>query len=149
MRIFLDTSIFVAACASEIGGSRYLFAVAKIDLSFQLITNSYALVEAKRNILHKLPHSQNVLNSLITAKELLVTQDPPEALMLLASQKINNKDAPILAGALLSRSDILCTLDKKDFHRPIIKKWSSAFGISILTPGDILVHWRKNNVGNC
>lgn len=143
MRIFLDTSIFVAACASEIGGSRYLFAAAKNDLSLQLITNSYVLIEAKRNVLHKLPLSQNILNGFITAKELLVMQDPPEALRLLASRRINDKDAPILAGALLSRSDILCTLDKKDFHTKTLKKWSSLFGISILTPGDVLTHWRK------
>lgn len=143
MRVFLDTNIFVAACASEIGGSRYLFAVAKHDSSFQLITNSYALIEAKRNVVHKLPLSQKVLNDLITRKELLVMQDPPEALRLLASRRINAKDAPILAGALMSRSDILCTLDKKDFHTKRLKKWCSVFDISILTPGDVLTNWRR------
>lgn len=144
MRIFLDTSIFVAACASEIGGSRYLFAVAHYDRTFQLVTNNYAMIEARRNVLNKLPLTAHILNDLITANKLLVMQDPPEALTLLAARRINDKDAPILAGSIFAQADILCTLDRKDFHTTEIKKWSTAFGVSILSPGDLVEQWKKN-----
>ena len=144
MRIFLDTSIFVTACASEIGGSRYLFTVAQRDPTFQLVTNSYAMIEAKRNVLNKLPLTAHILNELITANKLLVMQDPPELLTRLAARRINSKDAPILAGAIFAQSDVLCTLDKKDFHTPAIKKWCSAFSLSVLYPGDLLEEWKKN-----
>ncbi len=142
MRIFLDTSVFVAACASESGGSRYIFAIAQKDPSYQLITNSYAIVEAKRNVLHKLLLSYHFLQNLITSRTLVSMQDPPQALIRLAAGTIHEKDAPILAGAIFGHADILCTLDKKDFHTLTVKTFCSAFGITIQYPGDVVKQWR-------
>lgn len=145
MRIFIDTSVFVSACASQIGGSHYLFAIACIDPRLQLVTNSYALIEARRNVEKKLPQASDRLAELTTAKEVIVAQEPPIALIELAATVINAKDAPILAGALFARADILCSLDKKDFHTSTLKKWCSQFDISIFYPGDAIRAWRKNN----
>lgn len=145
MRIFIDTSVFVAACASQIGGSHYLFAIARKDPTIQLVTNSYAMVEAKRNCLEKLPQAVDQLIELTTSKELLVMRESPPALVRLAAHIINLKDAPILAGALYARADILCTLDKKDFHMPKIATWGSHFGLKILYPRDVIYRWKKQS----
>jgi predicted nucleic acid-binding protein len=147
MKIFLDANIFVAACGSATGGSRYLFSIADVTPAWQLLTSDLALREARRNIAHKMPECASVFSDLVIAHALTVVHDPPEALVAWASGVVNKKDAPILAAALSAKADVLCTLDRKDFHGASVKRACRAVGMGIVTPKDLLVEWRMNSVG--
>src|SRR3989338_205061 len=131
MRIFLDANILIAATASPDGGSGYIFRVAENDASWQLLTSVYALQEARRNVLKKLPSCEQTLIKLIVAPELVFVHDPPRALVELANAVVPKKDAPILAAALSAKADVLCTLDIKDFHSKQVKDWCKKFNLRI------------------
>jgi predicted nucleic acid-binding protein len=147
MRIFLDANIIIAACGSEQGGSRALFEIAKKDSFLQLITSDYALREAKRNITEKLPVSIIVFTALTKGYQLMTVREAPPLLTQNIVSIVPKKDAPILSAALFARAEYLCTLDKKDFHSPATRQACSALGVTIATPGDILLVWDKKITG--
>lgn len=142
MKIFLDANVFVAACGSATGGSRYLFAVAGIDPTWQLLTSELAVREARRNVMRKMPGTSPTLSDLVTARTLTVVHTPPDELVAWASRIVHRKDAPILGAALSAKADALCTLDRKDFHTTSVKRACRAVGIRIVTPKDLLLAWR-------
>lgn len=144
MKIFLDSNILIAACGSQTGGSAYLFYVAEQNPSWHLLTSLLALQEAKRNVQKKLSKSNHILTKLILHHSLTVVNTPPLTLIKLAQTVITEKDAPILAAALMSQSDYFCTLDQKHFHTKKVKQWSKRYNLGIVTPGDLLVAWRDS-----
>jgi len=141
MRVFIDTSVFIAACGSATGGSRALFAIAHNDPSLQLVASDYVLTEAMRNIEKKLPNALNDFILLRHESHLMISREAPNVLLKSVATIIHAKDAPILATALFSRSQYLCTLDKKDFLTPATRKTCAALGIIVGTPGEILEQW--------
>lgn len=143
MKIFLDANILIAACGNPQGGSAYLFRVAAQEQTWQLLTSAYAIAEARRNIIHKLPRAQDDFTSLIAAPSITIAYPPQSALIRIASRIVSSKDAPILAGALSSHAQWLCTFDVKHFHIDRVRKWCSQFDIRIAAPKDILVNWRN------
>jgi len=66
MKVFLDANIFFAATRSPQGGSGFVLELAKKN-KIQVVTSTYALLEAERNIKNKLSafyilqHYQNLL----------------------------------------------------------------------------------------
>lgn len=142
MKIFLDANIFVAACGSDQGASNYFFRIASKDPSLHLLTSPYAIVEARRNIEVKLSPFIGIFPDLINHPSLTIISEPPGKLVTLASSFIVHKDAPILAAALFCKSDILCTLDKKDFWTKSVKTFLEVKRLRLMTPGDVLKQWR-------
>ena len=49
MKLFLDTSVLLAACGSEKGASREVFRLAPLN-DWTLITTPYVLEETERNL---------------------------------------------------------------------------------------------------
>jgi|SRR3989338_1105371 len=117
LRVFIDANIFFAAAGSPTGGSALILELAK-RRKIKVVTVSYALAEAEKNIKLKLDpralslHYKNILE---IAPEIQLL----DALNLRGIVKLENilpvKDIPIFAGALLSGAEALITLDKKDF----------------------------------
>lgn len=146
MKIFLDANIFVAACGSDTGGSNYLFEVAKHEPAWHLVTSRIAIQEARLNVQKKLPKKFEQFERLLLSSTVTVVDSPPPALIAITQRIINPKDAPILAAAICVQADYMCTLDQKDFHTSKVRNWCKKYGMSIVTPGDLLLDWRNNQI---
>lgn len=146
MKIFLDANIFVAACGSDTGGSNYLFVVAEQEPIWHLVTSRIAIQEARLNVQKKLPKKIKKFEELLLSPTVTVVDSPPPGLIMITQQIINAKDAPILAAAICVQADYMCTLDQKDFHTPKVKNWCKKYGMSIVTPGDLLLDWRNSQI---
>jgi hypothetical protein len=126
MRLFLDTSVLLAASGSAAGASRYVFRGAPSN-SWTLIATPYVIEE----VLHNLPtlpvqatSTWSRLRPRIVLRDDVLTLD--RAAVFQAS-----KDRPVLFGAL-AWADVLLTLDRKDFGELIGREF---YGLPVLTPG--------------
>lgn len=129
MRIFLDTSVMLSACASSRGASREVFRLAGAN-GWLLVTTPYAIDEVLRH-LPDFPITASgewvsLRPSVLVMEDVLTVNLP---VVFSAS-----KDKPILFGAL-AWADVLLTLDKGDFEKLL---GSSFYGLHVLKPGDFL-----------
>lgn len=133
MRLFLDTSVLLAAAGSANGSSRALFSWATTQ-DWELICSPYALNEVLRN-LPRLPVGATTewlrLRLQLTVVDDVVSLDWP--VVFAAS-----KDRPILFTAL-AWADVLLTLDKSDFADVL---GGTFYGLRVLLPYEFLQHER-------
>ncbi len=129
MRLFLDTSVLLAACGSAKGASREIFLRASIN-GWVLVTTPYAIEEVIRN-LSNFPASASAdwvkLRPSLLILDDVYTVDWPAVFPV-------GKDRPILFSAL-AWADILLTLDKSDFGGLMEKPF---YGLLVLKPGVFL-----------
>ena len=134
MRIFLDTSVLLAACRSKFGASRAIIETAA-DQGWKLLASPWVRNEVEKN-LSKFPFESTAawvgLRSRISLVDDVVSID--RALVFPAS-----KDRPVLITAL-AWADILLTLDREDFIKVL---GSSCYGMPILLPAEFLIRERK------
>lgn len=135
MRLFLDTSVLLAASGSEKGASRYLISVSAA-LGWELVSSDYCKAEARRN-LPKLGRAASTawrskISPHVRFAKVSLTLDKP---LILAKAK----DRPVVITALATRSNILLTLDEADFQRKLGRE---VYGLSIATPGAFLLEQR-------
>ncbi len=129
MRIFLDTSVLLAACLSETGGSRELFHFGR-NREWTLLTSPWVQREMKINLAakpRKAIDAWSQLRPMLTIESDELTFDWP----------INfeaSKDKPVLFTALAC-ADVLLTLDRRDFRDLL---GTTVYGLRVLTPGDFL-----------
>ena len=137
MKLFLDTSVLLAASGSPGGASREIFSRASANV-WTLITTPYAIEETFSN-LAKLPPQATAdwakLRPTLVIMDDVVTLDRPVVFE-------PAKDRPILFSAL-AWADILLTLDKGDFGSLMD---GSFYGLSVLKPGTFLQ--RERDAGN-
>jgi len=131
VRLFLDSSVLLAAAGSSKGASRLLFDHATSH-GWQLLTADYCVREAEFNlpkIGEKAELSWKVViqPALIPAKAQLTLDRP---LIYRAT-----KDRPVVISALSQKADYLLTLDRDDFHDLLGR---SVYGLPIRTPGELL-----------
>ena len=131
MRLFLDTSVLLAASASPNGASREIFRLA-LTHGWTLIATPYVLAEVVRN----LPDFQLAATTewLRLRGQLLVMDD-----VLTLDRPVifpAGKDRPILFGAL-AWADVLLTLDRGDFDSLLGGEF---YGLSVLKPGTFVAH---------
>lgn len=139
MRVFLDANIFFAAAGSPKGGSAFVLELAK-KKEIKAVTVMHALLEAERNIQNKLkkPAIMQYYQDLLEVKPNI---QPLPALsdrdMESLEGLLPRKDVPILLGAILSKSQFLITLDRKDFlANKNLEEVEFSFGI--VNPGEFL-----------
>lgn len=129
MRLFLDTSVLLSACASATGASREIFARASGD-GWQLVVTPYVIDEVLSN-LPGFPLAATAewarLQHQVTVRPDVVTCEWP--VIFPAA-----KDRPILFGAL-AWADILLTLDRKDFGELLD---GTFYGLSVMKPGTFI-----------
>jgi predicted nucleic acid-binding protein len=135
MRLFLDTSVLLAACASSAGASREIFRLVVWN-DWTLVGTPYVLEEVLHN-LPKLPVPATSTWSRLRA-QLLVYDD----VLTLDRAAVfpTTKDRPILFGAL-AWADALLTLDRTDFGELIGREF---YGLPVLTPGMFLRRERSS-----
>jgi predicted nucleic acid-binding protein len=134
VRIFLDTSVLLAACRSQSGASRAILDTAAKQ-GWKLIASPWVRNEVEKN-LSKFPFESTAtwvgLRSRISLVDDVVSID--RALVFPAS-----KDRPVLITAL-AWADVLLTLDREDFIKVL---GSSCYGLPILLPAEFLIRERK------
>ncbi len=134
MKLFLDTSVLLAACGSKKGVSHALFDYAESQ-GWELLGSQYVFSEVLKN-LPKLPESAttewNKLRSDIKAVADILTLDRTAVFMA-------SKDRPVLFTAY-AWSDVLITLDKADF---IDVLGETFYGLPVFLPYDFLAHERR------
>ncbi|PIQ68116.1 MAG: DNA-binding protein [Candidatus Taylorbacteria bacterium CG11_big_fil_rev_8_21_14_0_20_46_11] len=121
MKVFLDANILMSASMQKSQMRLLVFALKKHGY---LLTNSYAIEEARRNVQSKKPEALVLLEALCAECELIVaTVNSPVALA--------EKDIPILGGAIACGATYLMTGDKKDFGM----LWGKTVqGITVISP---------------
>jgi predicted nucleic acid-binding protein len=133
MRLFLDTSVLLAASGSANGASREIFRLATKN-SWTLVATPYVLEEVRRN-LSNFPSAAvtdwNHLRGELLLMDDVFTVDRPAVFA-------PAKDRPILFSAL-AWADVLLTLDRGDFETLLGKEF---YELKILTPGQFLVRER-------
>jgi len=139
VKIFLDTSVLLAAAGSSSGASRAIFDFG-VDQHWELVTSLYCVEEVNRN-LGKLPAVATgewlarLLPRLMIVRETLVRDRP-----LLF---IKTKDKPILLTALAEQCDVLLTLDRQDFSNFLD---TQVYHLWVRTPAAFLAHERDQGL---
>jgi predicted nucleic acid-binding protein len=128
-RVFLDANVLSSAAYRPDSGLRELWERADAVL----ITSTYALEEASRNLSAIRPERLSDLDVLISRMEVVAM--PPASLALPESVELKEKDRPILLAAILAKATHLLTGDKEDFGALFGTKVA---GVLILTPGEYL-----------
>jgi hypothetical protein len=124
VRLFLDTSVLLAASASAAGASREIFRRSPAN-GWILIATPYGLEEVLRNLPELAPAATADWAALRTDD--VLTLDRPAVFSVA-------KDRPILFSAL-AWADILLTLDEGDFGAFMDKPF---YGLVVLRPGAFL-----------
>ena len=130
MRLFVDSSVLIAAAASAEGASREVFHRASTR-DWRLITTPYAVAEVTRNLAG---FAAPVTATWLRLRERLALVDDVLTIDKPAVFPVN-KDRPILFSALAT-ADVLLTLDRADFGRLL---GTHFYGLTIMTPGMWLV----------
>ena len=131
MRLFLDSSVLLAAAGSTSGASRLLIMSAKRE-GWILLTSAYCVREAEHNLPKLAPKAAADWHRLIKPRLAIVGTH-----LVLDRPLIYRavKDRPVVITALSLKTDVLLTLDRDDFHDLL---GSSVYGLSIRTPGEFL-----------
>jgi predicted nucleic acid-binding protein len=133
VRLFLDTSVLLAASASSSGASREIFRLAPTT-GWTLIATPYVLAEVMRNLpdfpLNATTDWLRLRGQLFVMDDVL-TLDRPVIFPA-------GKDRPILFGAL-AWADVLLTLDRGDFSALLDGEF---YGLSVLKPGTFVARHR-------
>ena len=136
MKLFLDTSVLLAAAGSAKGASRFVVDEAH-PRRWTLVTAPYCVEEARRNARKIGSKAPTVLNRHILSKLALV---PTELAFDKALVFPKAKDRPVLLSALGAEADCLLTLDETDFQNVI---GSQIYGMEVHTPGMFLIAQRR------
>ena len=129
MKLFLDSSVLLAASGSASGASRKIFRLAPHQ-SWTLIATPYVIEEVVGNLINLPPAASADWVTLRRALEInddVLSLDRPAVFS-------PAKDRPILFGAL-AWADVLLTLDKGDFAGLLGR---SFYDLDVLRPGDFL-----------
>lgn len=135
MRLFLDTSVLLAGCASPTGASREVMRLASAN-GWLLVTTPYVIGEVERN----LPDfTQDASNKWQRVRPRLLLMADVLSVDRAAVFPVS-KDRPVLFSAL-AWADVLLTLDRRDFSALLGK---SFYGLGICKPGDFLQDQRAS-----
>lgn len=132
MRLFVDTSVLLAAAGSEKGAARFVIEEAGV-YSWRLLTSAYCVEEALRNVRKVGRKAPEVFARTILPKLELV---PTELTFDKALVFPKAKNRPVLLSALGAAADCLLTLEEGDFQNVI---GAQVYGMQIRTPGLFLI----------
>ena len=138
MRLFLDTSVLIAAAGSGRGASRFLVRRAE-QQGWDLISCDYCADETRRN-LPKLPRASRAWEKIVSPRvRLIATQVSLDQPLVFRKAK----DRPVVITALAARATWLLTLDRQDFHPRLGRH---VYGMIIATPGEFLLDCRAKGL---
>lgn len=134
-RVFLDTSVIIAAVLSEQGGARKILQLGEAG-AIQLIIGPNVLRECEEVVLRKVPSSLPTLAYLLELARIEVASNPEDDQIEIAKTIVEYEpDAYVLAEAIAAEPDWFITHDKKHFLK-IKKGFVMTFQLG--TPGDLI-----------
>lgn len=135
VRVFIDSSVFIAAAISPSGSARELLFLG-LNKELVLSVSSLVLEETERNLSKKAPQALTAFR-LVEATANLGVVEPSRAQVLRAARVVDIKDAPIVAGAVRARAEYLATYDRRHLlsARAEIQ---AAFGVTTATPDEVI-----------
>lgn len=134
-KVFLDASVFLSALISQSGGSAKLFEYAK-DKRISLICSQTIINEVKNNLDKVRGGKEEDIDHFIITNKVLVRKKITEKEIDPYIEIVDKKDAHVLAGAILTKSDYLVTLDKKHLLKKEVQ--TNVKGIKIVLPKQLL-----------
>ena len=136
MRLFLDSSVLLAAAGSASGASRLLIKIAPAK-GWELCTSDYCLRETEHNLV-KLGQEaaeawRQIVRPSLNLSPVRLVLDRPFIYRV-------TKDRPVVISSLSLKANFLLTLDRGDFHDLLGR---SVYGLPIRTPGEFLKEIRR------
>ncbi|MDI1320971.1 MAG: PIN domain-containing protein [bacterium] len=139
MRLFLDSSVLLAAAGSAKGASRFLVTRAAAQ-GWQLVSSDYCAEETRRNLPKLGRGAATAWVKVIAPRVRLVRTSVILDKPLVYSKA---KDRPIIITALAVRAGWLLTLDGTDFQGKLGRE---IYGMKLATPGGFLLEQRTQGV---
>lgn len=121
VKLFLDANILFSAAYRENAGLAALWKLSHV----KLVSSEYAIMEAERNLREQ--HQVQRLKMLVHSLDVITTYNDS---VIPNNIKLNAKDRPILASAIIAKANFLITGDR-DFEHLFGKKILS---VTVLTP---------------
>jgi len=113
VRVFLDANVLFSGAHSPSGRARGLFLLAESRFC-ELVTSEHAIAEARRNLVTKNSPAVQDLEGVLQ-QVTRVAEGGPALVSWAAGQGLPENDAPILAAAAASDTDLLVTGDRRHF----------------------------------
>lgn len=134
-KVFLDSSVLMAAAISSTGNARELINRGFIQ-ELELYISPDVLEETERNLKLKAPQA---LDKFYDFRESLIAKlvKPTQKQVLEVAKHIEPKDAPIVAGAIFSKADFLVSYDRKHLLQQK-EKIKNFFHLLVVTPDEVL-----------
>ena len=134
-RVFLDTSVLVAATLSSTGASREILRLAAAD-QLTIVLSDYVIKEIRNALQRKVPSSLVDFDEFFANTSHETANPTKQEVAAAAAEYTDVKDAPVVAAAINAGADYLASLDKKHLvGQPIVAGKS---GLQIVLPGDLL-----------
>ena len=130
MKVFLDSSVLLAASGSSRGASRFLLLNAAAQ-RWSLVSSPYCVTEVVRNLGKLGAEAVEAWERMVQPNFGLVS----DTWTLDLPVSIPDKDRPVLLSALAQQCDTLLTLDRADFGSFFN---TGIHGMAVMTPGDFL-----------
>jgi predicted nucleic acid-binding protein len=134
-RVFVDSSVLIAAAISAKGSARDLLLLA-LSGRVTVVVSGLVFEETERNLTEKFPAALPAFHLFRNAWE-GATVDPDPNLVIQVHEIVAVKDAAIVAAAVTAAAEYLATYDRKHLlrRRDQIK---DSFGVTVMTPDEIL-----------
>lgn len=134
-KVFIDSSVLVAAAISQTGAGRLLITAGLID-QVALLFSDDVFEETQRNLARK---ASMALPALQLFQEAFVDQTvrSEAAAIRRAAEVVAAKDAPILGGAIVAGAEYLATFDQRHLLSAAAHI-HAVFGITVATPAEVL-----------
>ncbi len=141
LKVFLDTSVIIAAVLSRIGGAREMFYLGEAGI-LQLCVGENVLRECELVVRRKAPLSLPTLARLMDAGLIETCPAPDDKLIDLARSIVDYEpDAYVLAEAIGAEPDWFITHDKRHYLR---EGRVTKLDFQVGTPGDLLQSFKEN-----
>ena len=130
----MDASVLFSAVVSLTGASRELLRYA-VTGDVTLVVSPYVLVEVENNLTQKAPVNAHRFEQIKTLVKFESVQ-PDQAAVEAAAEYTVQKDAPVVAAAILGDCEYLTTYDRKHLINPA--EVAAKSGRKIVTPDKVL-----------
>ena len=140
-RVFLDTSVVIAAVLSPTGGARKLFLLGEAGV-LTLVVGPTVLKECDEVVRRKVPHSLPMLAQLLMTTAMGTSVVPTKKQIAKVQALVRYApDAHVLAEAIQAKPDWFVTHDKEHFLKSR-RKLTLPFEVG--TPGDLLQRFKED-----
>jgi predicted nucleic acid-binding protein len=136
VKVFLDSNVILSGLFSDKGAPRIILDLLCLGLPFLVgTTGQYNIIEIERNIKKKMPEVFSLYNEYFPKLNLKIIPLPSLEKIKDLSGHISDKDAPVLASAIMGEVDFLVTGDKKDF---VSLRKKGKYHFNVITPSEFL-----------